>query len=326
MRGLWRRTAVALAALAAAGIGAPARADSYPVKPIAIIVPAAPGGVTDMLGRILAQHLIADWGAQAVVENKPGANNQVAAEYVAHQPGDGYTLFVGPESTFIVNPTLYPHLGYDAVKDFTPISGLVSLNHVLVVNPSVPAIDVKELIALGKAKPGQLNYGTYGVGSSGHLNMEMFEAITGVNFVAVHYKGATPALEDVIAGHIQLMFISLGSAMPQAKAGAVKTIAVGAPQRMALLPDLPTVAETVPGFTAVSWFALFGPAGMPADVTAKIDGEVRKIFADPDVRRSFLDAQYFESIAGSPEDLSVRIGSEEPKWRKLILQSHISVE
>ena len=324
MRGLWRRTAVALAALAAAGIGA--RADSYPVKPIAIIVPAAPGGVTDMLGRILAQHFIADLGAQAVVENKPGANNQVAAEYVAHQPGDGYTLFVGPESTFIVNPTLYPHLGYDPVKDFTPISGLVSLNHVLVVNPSVPASDVKELIALGKAKPGQLNYGTYGVGSSGHLNMEIFKAMTGVNFVAVHYKGATPALEDVIAGHIQLMLISLGSAVPQAKAGTVKTIAVGAPQRMALLPDLPTVAETVPGFTAVSWFALFGPAGMPADVTAKIGGEVRKIFADPDVRRSFLDAQYFESIAGSPEDLSTRIRSEEPKWRKLILQSHIRVE
>ena len=193
---------------------------NYPARAITIIVPAAPGGVTDMLGRVLAQHFIADWGVQAVVENKPGANNQVAAEYVAHHSGDGYTLFVGPESTFIVNPTLYEHLAYDPVKDFTPISGLVSVNHVLVVNPSVPANNVKELIALGKAKPGQLDYGSYGVGSSGHLNMEMFKAMTGVNFVAVHYKGATPALEDVIAGHIQLMFISVGSALPQAKAGA----------------------------------------------------------------------------------------------------------
>jgi tripartite-type tricarboxylate transporter receptor subunit TctC len=324
MKALWLRRVVMLAALAAAGTFA--RADSYPAKPITIIVPAAPGGVTDMLGPVLAQHFIADWGAQAVVENKPGANHQVAAEYVAHQPGDGYTLFVGPESTFIVNPTLYPHLAYDPVKDFTPITGLVSVNHALVLNPSVPTSNVKELIALGKAKPGQLNCGTYGVGSSGHLNMEMFKAMTGVNFVAVHYKGATPALEDVIAGHIQLMFISLGSAVPQAKAGAAKIIAVGAPKRMALLPDLPAVAETVPGFTAVSWFALFGPAGMPADVVAKIGGEVRKIFADPDVRQNFLDAQYFESIAGSPEDLSARIGTEEPKWRKLIRESHITVD
>jgi len=326
MRAPWLRIAATLAALAAAGFSAPARADSYPAKPIAIIVPAAPGGVTDMLGRILAQRFIADWGAQAVVENKPGANNQVAAEYVAHQPGDGYTLLVGPESTFIVNPTLYAHLAYDPVKDFTPISGLVSVNHVLILNPAVPANNVKELIALGKAKPGQLNYGTYGVGSSGHLNMEMFKAMTGVNFVAVHYKGATPALGDVIAGHIQLMFVSLGSAVPQAKAGAVKMIAVGSPRRMALLPDLPAVAETVPGFIAVSWFALFGPAGMPAEVTVKIAGEVRKIFADPQVRQKFLDVQYFESITGSPEDLSARIGAEEPKWRKLIRESHITAE
>ena len=317
---------VAVWFVATVGLCALARAESYPLKPITIIVPAAPGGVTDMLGRVLAQHFIADWGAQVVVENKPGANNQVAAEYVARQRGDGYTLLVGPESTFIVNPTLYGHLTYDPVKDFTPISGLVSANHVLVVNPTVPVDNVRELIALGDARPGQFDYGTYGVGSSGHLNMEMFKAMTGVNFVAVHYKGATPALEDVIAGHIQLMFISLGSALPYAKAGAVKAIAVGAPKRVALLPDLPAVAETVPGFTAVSWFALFGPAGMPPDVTAKISGEVREIFSDPQVRENFLDVQYFESIAGSPEDLSTRIGAEEPKWRKLIQESHITVE
>jgi tripartite-type tricarboxylate transporter receptor subunit TctC len=319
-----RLGAAALAAWFAAA--APALADNYPAKAITIIVPASPGGVTDTLGRILAQHLTADWGVQAVVENKPGANNQVAAEYVAHQPGDGYTLFVGPESTFIVNPTLYGHLAYDPVKDFTPITGLVQINHALVLNVSVPANTVKELIALGKAQPGALNYGTYGVGSSGHLNMEMFKAATGVNFVAVHYKGATPALEDVIAGHIQLMFVSVGSALPQAKAGTVKIIAVGAPKRMALLPDLPAIAETVPGYTAVSWFALFGPAGMPREVVAKINAEVRKIFADPDVQKNVLDAQYFEPIAGTPAELGDRLRSEEPKWRKLIEQAHIKLD
>jgi tripartite-type tricarboxylate transporter receptor subunit TctC len=301
-------------------------ADNFPSKPITIIVPASPGGVTDMLGRLLAQHFITDFGAQAVVENKPGANNQVAAEYVTHQPGDGYTLFIGPETTFIVNPTLYEHLPYDPVNGFTPISGLVQIDHALILNPAVPASNVKELIALDKAKPGQLNYGTYGVGSSGHLNMEMFKAMTGAKFVAVHYKGATPAMQDVMGGQIQLMFVSAGSAMPQVKAGAVKMIAIGAPKRMALLPNVPAISETVPGFVAVSWFALFGPAGMPPEVTKKLNAEVRKIFADPNVQKTFLNAQYFDSIVGSPEDLTKRIAAEEPRWRKLIEETHIKTE
>ena len=310
----------------AAAAATSVRAGNYPSKTITIIAPASPGGVTDLLARMLARRFNADWGAQAIVENKPGANNQVAAEYVAHQPGDGYTLFVGPETTFIVNPSLYAYLAYDPVKDFTPIAGLVSINHALALNPAVPAESVKDLIALGKAKPGQLNYSDYGVGSSGHLNMEMFKAMTGAKFVAVHYKGATPALEDVIAGHIQLMFISTGSAMPQAKAGTVKIIGLGAEKRMALLPDIPAVAETVPGFTAVSWFGLFGPAGVPPDIVAKINTEVRAVFADPKVKQNFLDAQYFEEISGSPAALAERIRIEEPRWRKLIRESHISVE
>jgi tripartite-type tricarboxylate transporter receptor subunit TctC len=321
----WLTAALVIHAVLA-GVSVSARADNYPAKTITIIAPASPGGVTDMLARLLARRFIADWGAQAIVENKPGANNQVAAEYVARQPGDGYTLFIGPETTFIVNPALYAHLAYDPVKDFTPIAGLVSINHALVLNPSMPANSVKELVALGKAKPGQLNYGDYGVGSSGHLNMEMFKAMTGLNFVAVHYKGATPALEDVMAGHIQLMFISTGSAMPQAKADTVKIIGLGAENRMALLPDVPTIAETVPGFTAVSWFGLFGPARLPPEVVAKINAEVRAIFVDPKVRQDFLDAQYFESIVGSPGELADRIRSEEPKWRKLIRDAHITVE
>jgi tripartite-type tricarboxylate transporter receptor subunit TctC len=321
----WFRRAAALVCFLAVG-ATTAWADNYPSKPITIIVPASPGGVTDMLGRLLAQHFMTDFGAQVVVENKPGANNQVAAEYVTKQPGDGYTLFIGPETTFIVNPTLYDHLPYDPVHGFTPISGLVEIDHALILNPAVPANNVKELIALAKAKPGQLNYGTYGVGSSGHLNMEMFKTMSGTDMVPVHYKGATPAMQDVMGGQIQLMFVSTGSGMPQVNAGTVKMIAVGAPKRMKLLPDTPIVAETVPGFAAISWFALFGPAGMPADVTTKLNAEVRKIFADPNVQKTFLDAQYFESIAGSPEDLTKRIATEEPRWRKLLQDAHIKLE
>jgi tripartite-type tricarboxylate transporter receptor subunit TctC len=306
---------------------AAAQATSYPTKPVTIIVPAAPGGVTDRLGRALAHRFTAAWGQQAIVENKPGANNQIAAEYVTKSPADGYTLLIGPEVTFVVNPSLYPRLGYDPVKGFTPIAGLVTINHALITHPSLPVQNVKELIAYAKQKPGEVNYGTFGAGSTGHLNMELFQALSGAKFQALHYKGATPALTDVVAGHIQMMFISVGSAVPQWKADKVRFLAVGAPKRMALLPEIPTVAESgLPGYEAVSWFGLFGPPGMPADVVAKINGEVRKLFADPEIKKSLLDQQYFEPIAGSPEQLAQYIRADEPKWRKVIKDAKVQAE
>src|SRR5947209_13827667 len=269
--------AVVLASLLA--LPAAAQGTSFPVKPVTIIVPAAPGGVTDALGRTLAQRFGEAWGQQVIVENRPGANNQIAAEYVTKAVPDGYTLLIGPEVTFVVNPSLYPKLAYDPVKGFTPISGLVTINHALIVNPALPVRNVKELIALAKQKPGEINYGTFGVGSSGHLNMELFQALSGAKFQAVHYKGATPALNDVIAGHIQMMFISVGSAVPQWKAEKVKFLPVGAAIRMAVLPEIPTVAESgLPGYEAVSWFGLFGPPAMPAEIVDKINAEVRKVF------------------------------------------------
>jgi len=263
----WLAIAVVSCLLPAA---AAAQEANYPSKPVTIIVPAAPGGVTDALGRTLAQRFTDAWGQQVIVENKAGANNQIAAEYVTKAAPDGYTLLIGPEVTFVVNPSLYAKLPYDPVKGFTPISGLVTINHALIVNPALPVQNVKELIALAKQKPGELNYGTFGVGSSGHLNMELFQALSGAKFQAVHYKGATPALTDAMAGHIQMMFISVGSAVPQWKAGKVKLIAVGAPKRMPLLPEVPTVAESgLPGYEAVSWFGLFGPPGRSTPRCAK---------------------------------------------------------
>ena len=271
---------IALAAAICVVNAAAAQVTDYPVKPITIIVPAAPGGVTDVLGRMLAQRFTQVWGQQVVVENKPGANNQIAAEFVTKSEPDGYTLFIGPETTFVVNPSLYARLPYDASKGFSPICGLVTINHALITNPALPAHNVKDLIALAREKPGQINYGTYGIGSSGHLNMELFQALSGVKFQAVHYKGAAPALTDVMAGHIQMMFVSVGSAVPQWKAGAVNLLAVGARERMRLLPDVPTIAESgLPGYEAVSWFGLFGPPGMPAEIVAKISEEVRRTFS-----------------------------------------------
>ena len=318
---------IALAAIIFALNAAAAQVTDYPVKPITMIVPAAPGGVTDVLGRMLAQRFTQAWGQQVVVENKPGANNQIAAEFVTKSEPDGYTLFIGPETTFVVNPSLYARLPYDASKGFSPICGLVTINHALITNPALPAHNVKDLIALAREKPGEINYGTYGIGSSGHLNMELFQALSGVKFQAVHYKGATPALTDVMAGHIQMMFVSVGSAVPQWKAGAVNLLAVGARERMRLLPEVPTIAESgLPGYEAVSWFGLFGPPGMPAGIVAKISEEVGRTFSDPEIKQDFLDRQYFESIAGTPQELVSRIRSDEPKWRKVIDDAKVRVE
>ena len=317
---------VATAAALLIGI-AGAAAQTYPTRPITIVVPAAPGGVTDMLGRLLAKRLTQDFGQQTIVENKPGANNQIAAEYIAKSAPDGYTLFVGPETTFVVNPSIYSKLAYDPIKDFTPISGLITINHALIVHPSLPVANVKELIALAKQRPGELNYGTFGIGSSGHLNMELLQSAADIKLVPVHYKGATPALTDVIAGHIQLMFISVGSAVPQWKAGKVRMLAVGARKRLEGLPEIPTVSESgLPGFEAVSWFALYGPAGLPPTIVTKLNAEVRALFADPEVHRTFMAPQYFESIVDSPAELTGYLDAEAKKWGKVIRDANIKVE
>jgi tripartite-type tricarboxylate transporter receptor subunit TctC len=193
----------ALLALGFLGAGVAAAQTAYPSKTITIVVPASPGGVTDTLARQLAQRLTERWGQQAVVENRPGANNSIAAEYVAKSAPDGHTLFIGPDGTFVANPSLYPKLPYDPDKSFTPITGLVLINHALITNPSVPVSSVKDLLDLAKQKPGTINYGTFGIGSSGHMNMELLQNMSGAKFQAVHYKGATPALTDVVAGHIR---------------------------------------------------------------------------------------------------------------------------
>src|SRR2546423_15700336 len=202
-----RRWIAAFALSGCLGGAAVAQVTNYPVRPITLIVPAAPGGVTDTLGRTLAQRFTQAWGHQTVVENKPGANNQIAAEFVTKSAPDGYTLFIGTEVTFVVNPSLYPKLPYDPFKGFTPISGLVSINHALIVNPALPVRNVKDLIARAKEKPGEINYGTFGIGSSGHLNMELLQALSGAKFHAVHYKGAKPAPPALKARPIPMNFL-----------------------------------------------------------------------------------------------------------------------
>ena len=304
-----------------------AHGESYPNKPVTLVATAAPGGVVDILARQLGQRLGKMWGQQVVVENKPGASNQIGAMAVANSAPDGYTLLVSPEATFVINPWLYKNLPYDPVKDFVPITGLISISQALITNPSVPANNMKELVEFAKKKPGELNYGTFGLGSTGHLNMEMLQIATGTKLVAVHYKGATPALTDVFAGHIQMMFISTSSAIQPWQAGRVKLLAVGSSKRLAQFPNIPTVAEAgLPGFEAVSWFGLFAPRNTPRDIVTQVNADVRRVFEDPEFRKKFLATNMFEPITSSPEQFADFIKSDAQKWRNVIITAKVKPE
>jgi tripartite-type tricarboxylate transporter receptor subunit TctC len=317
----------ALFLLCVAPNAAAAQEQNYPSKPIRIVVSSAPGGMTDTLARTLGQRLSASWGQHVVVENKPGANNQIGTEYVAKTPGDGYTLLLTPEVTFVVNPHLYAKLSYDPDKDFAPITGLASVNHALVVHPSLGVQTVQELIALAKAKPGELNYATLGIGSAAHLNMELFQSMTGVKLTSVHYRGATPALTDVVAGHVPMMFINIGSAASAWKAGHVKILAIASPQRLTLFPEVPTIAESgVPGFEAQSWFGLFAPSATPRDVIIKINVEVQRILNDPEYREKVLAPNTLEPIPSTPEAYAALIRNDVQKWGRVIDAAGLKIQ
>jgi tripartite-type tricarboxylate transporter receptor subunit TctC len=317
---------VLLAALA----GAPAaQAQSYPARTITLTVTAAAGGVTDVVARALGQRLAQAWGQQVVIENKGGAAHVVGAQSVAKAAPDGYSLLVAEAGTFTINPTLYGNgkLPYDEEKDFIPITGIVRINQALLGHPSLPANDVRELIELARKTPGELTYGTAGIGSAPHMNMVLFESMAGVKLVPVHYRGAAPALTDVIAGHVKLMSVSVSLALPPFRTGQIKIFGVGSGKRMPLAPDIPTVAENgLPGYEATTWFGLFATAGTPQPIVTKINAEVAKILADPQFREKFLAPQMFEPMASSPEEFADYIKAQTRKWAKVIHEQKLSIE
>jgi tripartite-type tricarboxylate transporter receptor subunit TctC len=304
-------------------------AQTYPDRPITLIVTSVAGGVTDVTGRALAQELSKAWGQPVIVENKGGGAHAIGAETVAKATPDGYTLLVGESGTFTVNPTLLPNdkVAYDSEKDFVPITGLVRIYQALLADKSLPVANAAELIALAKQKPGQLTYGTAGVGSALHMNMALFDSMAGVNMIPVHYRGATPALNDLIGGSINTMIVSVASGLPAYRAGQIKMLGVGSPKRMPLVPEVPTVSESgLPGYQATAWFGLFAPAGTPADIVTKLDKETIRIFNDPAFRARFLDPQMFESMAGPPDEFAAFIKAERDKWAKVIHEAGIKVE
>jgi tripartite-type tricarboxylate transporter receptor subunit TctC len=319
----------ALMLLACLAGPAAAQAQSYPTRTITLTVTAAAGGVTDVVARALGQRLAEAWGQQVVIENKGGAAHVVGAQSVAKAAPDGYSLLVAEAGTFTINPTLYGKgkLPYDEEKDFTPVTGIVRINQALLGHPSLPANNVRELIALAKKKPGELTYGTAGIGSAPHMNMVLFESMAGVKLQAVHYRGAAPALTDVIAGHVNLMSVSVSLALPPLRAGQIKIFGIGSSKRLAPAADIPTVAESgLPGYEASTWFGLFATAGTPRDIVDKINAEVVKLLADPQFREKFLAPQMFEPTASSPEAFVDYIKAQTNKWAKVIGEQKLSID
>ncbi len=308
---------------------APAHAQSYPSRPITIVVTAPAGGVTDVVARAFAQKMAEDWGQQVIVENKGGSAHVTGLTSVARAAPDGHTLMVAEAGAFAINPLIFAKgkLPYDEKTDFAPITGLVRINQALLARKSLPADNARELIALAKQKPGALNYGTAGIGSALHMNIELFKTMAGVDLMPVHYRGAAPALNDLIAGHVDVMSVSVSLGVAPWQAGQIKILGIGSAKRLARLPDVPTVAETgLPGYEAITWFGLFAPAGTPRDVIMKVNGEARKVFSDPAFDEKFMAPQMFQSLIGTPEEFEAFIKADTQKWSKVVREAKVHID
>jgi tripartite-type tricarboxylate transporter receptor subunit TctC len=305
-------------ALSAHALAQATTTQAFPTKPIRIVVPAVPGGGTDILARLLSPRLTALLGQSMIIDNRAGASTNIGTEFVARAAPDGYTVLIST-TPHAVNPTLFKKLPFDPIKDFTMISQLATTQTVLVVHPSLPVKNVKELIALAKARPGQLTSATSG-GTSQFLAVEMLKSMAGIDVLNIPYKGAGAALNDTIAGHVQFQVNTLLAALPFIKSGRLRAIAVCGARRAASLPDVPTVAETIKGFESSGWYALLGPAGMPRDVVSKLHDGFSKALHTPEITRRLAD-QGVEVVAGSPDELTKLMPLEIRKWGAVVKAS-----
>ena len=318
------RCVAALLALVAAAT--PGSAQDYPARPIRVIVPTAPGGMADILARHFGQKFGEKIKQPVIVENKTGAGGVIAADYVAKSPADGYTLYVGFHATNAILPTLDPKLPYKPATDFAPIIHIANLPNVLVVNSKVEVKSVKELVELARSKPGALSYASQGIGSSGHIAGEQFRLLTKTDIVHVPYKGAAPALQDLIAGRVPMMFDIVPFALQHIRDGSVRGLAVAAPQRVPVLPDIPTMTEAgYPGVQGGAWFALFAPAGTPPAVIDLLNKAARDAFNAPDVRDK-LEPRGVVLVLGSPAELGAWVAADTERWAKVIREAGIKLE
>jgi tripartite-type tricarboxylate transporter receptor subunit TctC len=314
--------AAALAAIFPAS--APASAETYPSRPVKWVVGYPPGGTTDIVARIIAQHLSGQLGQQVIVENKPGAGNNIATDLVLKSPPDGYTvLLVNPANA--INATLYSKLTFDFLADWGPIASIARVPNVMEVNPNVPAKTVAEFIAYVKANPGKVNLASSGSGTSVHLSGEYFKSMAGIDMLHVPYKGSAPALTDLIAGQVHVMFDNLPASIGFIKAGQLRALAVTTAKRNAALPDVPTVAETLPGFEASAWFGMAGPKGMPAEVVEKMNKAINTAIADPAVKTRLAELGG-DPLPGTPAEFAALHKMETEKWAKVVKASGATVD
>ena len=293
--------------------GAAEAQSSYPSRPVRIVVPSPPAGGTDIIARVLAQHFSTSLGQQFFVENRPGAGNMIGIESVARAAPDGYTLLFVP-STLALNSVMYKKVSYDPVRDFAPITLAAVAPNVLVVNPKVPAHSIAELVALAKQKPGQLTYGTPGIGTSPHMSMELFKSLAGIDLQHVPYRGTAPAMTDVISGQIAAMFSNALTAKPQIEAGAIRALGVSTRKRSEAMPNLPPIAEAgVPNYEATQWYGLVAPAGTPADIVARLNAEVTQALRTQDMQDK-LAGDGAEPVGTTPAEFAAHIKSELEKW------------
>jgi len=303
-----------------------AHAQGYPSRPVRIITPFTAGSAIDVLGRVVAQKLAEFWGQQVVIDNRTGASGIIGTDAAAKAAPDGYTLAFGNVSTLTLNPHLFSHIPYDPLKDFVPVSLTAAIPLILIVHPSLPAKSVKELIALAKAHPGELNYASGGAGSAQHMPMEMLRAMAHINIVHVPYKGLTPAFNDVLAGQVPMMWSGVSNVVPLLKSGRLRVLAIGSAQRLATLPDVPTMQEAgVPGFVFDSWTGCIAPAGTPKDIVAKVHADITRALGSPEVSDKLVTLG-FVLIGGTPDDLEALVRNDLARFGKLIKAAGIRGE
>ena len=302
-----------------------APAADYPTKPIRLVIPYTPGGPTDLVGRAVASKLQDALGQQVIVDNRSGGGGVIATEIVARAPADGYTLLLGTPGQLVTLPLLTAKLPYDAVRDFAPVTQVVTSPQVLVANGKLPVGSVAELITHVKARPGQLNYASVQTGGTGHLGMELLKQAAGLEMLHVPYKGTAPALTEMIAGQVQLMFTSLPSVQPHVTAGRLKLLATGAARRTPAIPDTPTMSETIPGYELVTWYAVFLPHRTPAAIVNRLHAVLVKILLSPEIERQFAQ-NGVEPANSTPQQLAAYMRAETERWGKVIRTSGIRLE
>lgn len=317
------------AVLTAAGLvvsgGAHAQ-QKYPVKPVRLVLPFAAGSAVDVLARLYAQRMSESWGQPVLVDNRTGANGIIGTEIAAKAPPDGYTVGMGNIATLAINPGLYPKLPYDVLRDFVPVSLAATISNCLVVHPSLPVKSVKELVALAKRRPGELNYASGGVGSAQHIPMELLKAMTGINIVHVAYKGLTPAFNDVLAGQVPMMVSGVVTALPHHRSGRLRILATTGTRRTSATPEIPTVAESgLPGYEADSWTGFLVPKGTPPDIVSRLNAEIVRVSQLPDTRERLV-AVGFEVIGSTPEAFAALIKNDTARLGKVIREAGIKAE